>query len=212
MRNYKTMEYLKLHPINPERRHLNRIVDVLKNDGVIIYPTDTLYGFGCDITSHKAVEKIAKLKNIDPKKANFSFIIEDLTHINDFAKPFSNYYYKLMKRNLPGPFTFILDANNSVPKMLKNNKKTVGIRMPNSIIAKEIVITLGNPLITSSIPHEENENYLYPSDPEVIFEEFKHKVDIVIDGGIGGIHHSTIVDCTGSEAIITRQGIGELIW
>jgi tRNA threonylcarbamoyl adenosine modification protein (Sua5/YciO/YrdC/YwlC family) len=206
------MELIKLHPVNPEKRLLNHIIEVLDNDGVIIYPTDTLYGFGCDITSHKAVERIARIKNIDPRKANFSFLIEDLTHVNDFAKPFSNIYFKLMKRNLPGPFTFILNANNSVPKMLKNNKKTVGIRVPDSIIAKEILNALGKPLMTSSIPHEETENYIYPSDPEEIFEEFKYKVDLVIDGGIGGIYHSTIVDCTGDEPVITRQGIGELIW
>ena len=206
------MELIKLHPVNPEKRLLNHIIEVLDNDGVIIYPTDTLYGFGCDITSQKAVERIARIKNIDPHKANFSFLIEDLTHVNDYAKPFSNIYFKLMKRNLPGPFTFILNANNSVPKMLKNNKKTIGIRVPDSIIAKEIVNTLGKPLMTSSIPHEETDNYIYPSDPEEIFEEFKYKVDLVIDGGIGGIYHSTIVDCTGDEPVITRQGIGELIW
>ena len=206
------MELLKLHPLNPEKRLLSHIVEVLENDGVIIYPTDTLYGFGCDITNQKAVERIARIKNIDPRKANFAFLIEDLTHINDYAKPFSNYFFKLMKRNLPGPFTFILNANNSVPKMLKNNKKTIGIRVPDSVIAREIVIALGKPLITSSIPHEETENYIYPSDPEEIFEEFKYKVDIVIDGGIGGVYHSTIVDCTGDEAIITRQGLGELIY
>ena len=206
------MELLKLHPLNPEKRLLSHIVEVLENDGVIIYPTDTLYGFGCDITNQKAVERIARIKNIDPRKANFAFLIEDLTHINDYAKPFSNYFFKLMKRNLPGPFTFILNANNSVPKMLKNNKKTIGIRVPDSVIAREIVTALGKPLITSSIPHEETENYIYPSDPEEIFEEFKYKVDIVIDGGIGGVYHSTIVDCTGDEAIITRQGLGELIY
>ena len=206
------MELLKLHPLNPEKRLLGHIVEVLENDGVIIYPTDTLYGFGCDITNQKAVERIARIKNIDPRKANFAFLIEDLTHINDYAKPFSNYFFKLMKRNLPGPFTFILNANNSVPKMLKNNKKTIGIRVPDSVIAREIVKALGKPLITSSIPHEETENYIYPSVPEEIFEEFKYKVDIVIDGGIGGVYHSTIVDCTGDEAIITRQGLGELIY
>ena len=206
------MELLKLHQLNPEKRLLSHIVEVLENDGVIIYPTDTLYGFGCDITNQKAVERIARIKNLDPRKANFAFLIEDLTHINDYAKPFSNYFFKLMKRNLPGPFTFILNANNSVPKMLKNNKKTIGIRVPDSVIAREIVTSLGKPLITSSIPHEETENYIYPSDPEEIFEEFRYKVDMVIDGGIGGVYHSTIVDCTGDEAIITRQGEGELIY
>ena len=206
------MELLKLHPLNPEKRLLSHIVEVLENDGVIIYPTDTLYGFGCDITNQKAVERIARIKNLDPRKANFAFLIEDLTHINDYAKPFSNYFFKLMKRNLPGPFTFILNANNSVPKMLKNNKKTIGIRVPDSVIAREIVTSLGKPLITSSIPHEETENYIYPSDPEEIFEEFRYKVDMVIDGGIGGVYHSTIVDCTGDEAIIIRQGLGELIY
>lgn len=206
------MELIRLHPVNPEKRLLNHIAEVLENDGVIIYPTDTLYGFGCDITSQRAVERIARLKDIDPKKANFAFLIKDLGHVNDYARPFSNNYYKLMKRNLPGPFTFILNANNSVPKMLKNNRKTVGIRVPDSIIAREIVFTLGKPLITSSIPHEETENYVYPSDPEEIFEEFRHRVDLVVDGGIGGVYHSTIVDCTGDEPVILRQGLGEVVF
>lgn len=204
------MEFIKLHPLNPEKRALNKIAEILRNDGVIIYPTDTLYGFGCDITSSRAVERIAKLKNIDYRKANFSFLIEDFEHLNDYAKPFGNNIFKLMKRNLPGPFTFILEANNSVPKMLKNNKKTVGIRIPDSIIALEIVRSLNKPLITSSIPYIDNDDYLYPSDPEELYEQWKHSVDVVIDGGVGGILHSTIVDCTGTAPVVIRQGKGEL--
>ena len=206
------MELIHLHPHNPEKRLLKKIIEILKNDGVIIYPTDTLYGFGCDITSTKALERIAKIKNLDHRKANFSFLIEDISRINDYAKPFSNTIFKLIKRNVPGPFTFILDANNLVPKMLKNNKKTVGVRIPDSIIAIEIVKELGNPLLTSSIPLTDEDEEMYPSDPENLFEKWKYFVDLVVDGGIGGIEHSTIIDCTGNEPEITRQGKGKLVY
>lgn len=200
-------EFLKLHPQNPEKRKVNHIVEILKKGGVIIYPTDTLYGLGCDITNHKAVEKIARIKGIDAKKANFSFIIEDLSHINDYAKPFDNRIFKVLKKNLPGAFTFILNANNSVPKLLKNNKKTVGIRIPDSIIVNEIVSKLGNPLMSTSISAIDTD---YPSDPYDIFEEYKHQVDIVIDGGAGGLVPSTIVNCTSGDIEVTREGKDEL--
>ncbi|MEZ4906656.1 MAG: L-threonylcarbamoyladenylate synthase [Saprospiraceae bacterium] len=205
------MELIKLHPVNPEKRLLKKIVDILRNDGVIIYPTDTVYAFGCNIMSSKAIERIAKIKNIDYKKANFSFLIEDLSQINDFAKPFSNGIFKLIRRNVPGPFTFILEANNSLPKLLKNNKKTIGIRIPDSVIARDILLELGSPLITSSIPLFDEDEEMYPTDPENIYEKWKNVVDIVIDGGIGGAEHSTIVDCVGEEPEIVRQGRGVLI-
>ncbi len=205
-------ELVKLHPINPERRKIIHIVDTLKKGGVIIYPTDTLYGLGCDITNHKAVERISRIKGIDPKKANFSFIIEDLTHINDFAKPFDNNVFKILKKNLPGAFTFILKANNSVPKMLKNNKKTIGIRIPKSTIVNDLVRSLGNPLMSTSILKIDKEMDVYPSDPYDVFEEYKHLVDIVIDGGVGGSVPSTIVDCSSGSIEVLREGKGELIY
>ena len=204
-------ELLKIHRENPEKRKLNHIVEKIKQGGIIIYPTDTLYALGCDITNNKAIERIAKIKGIDPKKANFSFIIRDLSHINDYAKPFSNRVYKLMKKNLPGPFTFIIKANNSIPKMLKNNKKTIGIRIPDSNIAMEIVDLLHTPLMSSSIKNMEDGFITYPNDPYDIYEEYKHLVDIVIDGGIGGVEPSTVVDCTGDDIEVVRQGRGELI-
>jgi len=204
-------ELVKIHTDNPEKRKIKHIVETLKRGGIIIYPTDTLYGLGCDITNHKAVDKIAKIKGINPKKSNFSFIIEDLTRVNDYAKPFNNNIFKILKRNLPGAFTFILNANNSVPKLLKNNKKTIGLRIPDSIIANEIVASLGNPLMSTSILKIDEEWDIYPTDPFEIFEEYKHLVDIVIDGGIGGIEHSTIVDCTTGDIEILRQGKGELL-
>jgi len=203
-------ELLKIHHENPERRKLNHIVDKLKQGEIIIYPTDTLYALGCDITNNKAIERIARIKGIDPKKAKFSIIINDLSHINDYAKPFSNKVYKLMKKNLPGPFTFILKANNSIPKMLKNNKKTIGIRIPDSIIAMEIVEMLHVPLMSTSIKNIEDDFIIYPNDPYEIYEEYKHLVDIVIDGGIGGTEPSTVVDCTGSYIDVIRQSRGEL--
>ncbi len=205
-------ELLKIHRENPEKRKLNHIVEKIKQGGIIIYPTDTLYALGCDITNNKAIERIAKIKGIDPKKANFSFIIKDLSHINDYAKPFSNRVYKLMKKNLPGPFTFIIKANNSIPKMLKNNKKTIGIRIPDSNIAMEIVDLLHTPLMSSSIKNIENGFITYPNDPYDIYEEYKYLVDIVIDGGIGGVEPSTVVDCTGDDIEVVRQGRGELIF
>jgi len=205
-------ELVKLHPDNPEKRKIKHIVDTLRNGGIIIYPTDTLYGLGCDITNHKAVDKIAKIKGVDPKKANFSFIIEDLSHINDYAKPFDNNIFKILKKNLPGAFTFILKANNSVPKLLKNNKKTIGIRYPESIIVNEIVKSLGNPLMSTSILKIDEEIDIYPTDPFDIYEQYKHLVDIVIDGGTGGLEPSTIVDCTTGDIEIIRQGKGELIY
>lgn len=204
-------EIVKLHSENPEKRKVNHIVDVLKKGGVIIYPTDTLYGLGCDITNVKAVDKIARIKGISPSKANFSFIIKDFSHINDYAKPFSNAVFKLMKKNLPGPFTFILNANNSVPKMLKNNKKTIGIRIPDTQIVKDIIDGLGNPIMSTSIVNLDDEFTPYPYDPFEIYEEYKHLVDIVVDGGYVNASPSTVVDCTNDDFEIIRQSTGELI-
>ncbi|OFX41206.1 MAG: threonylcarbamoyl-AMP synthase [Bacteroidetes bacterium GWA2_32_17] len=200
----------KIFPENPNSKEIQKIVRILKNDGVIIYPTDTIYGIGCDIYSSKAVERIAKIKNLDPDKAQFSLVCHDLSHISDYTKQLDNLVFKVMKRNLPGPFTFILEANSNVPKMFKlNKKKTVGIRIPNNSIALEIVKELGHPIFTTSVI-DDDEIIEYTTDPELIYERYKEKIDIMIDGGYGNNIASTIVDCTGGEIKIVRQGIGEL--
>jgi tRNA threonylcarbamoyl adenosine modification protein (Sua5/YciO/YrdC/YwlC family) len=201
---------LKIHPDNPNSREIKKVIECLKDGGVIVYPSDTVYGIGCDIFNKKAVERIAKIKGINIKKNNFSFICSDLSHISDFTKPIDNSTYKLMKRNLPGPFTFILNANNSIPKLFKINKKTIGIRVPNHNIPLEIVLKLGNPIITTSVK-EDDEILEHSTNPELIYEKLKHLVDIVIDGGFTGIQPSTIVDCTGNDFEIIRQAKGKLI-
>tara|TARA_B110000881_G_scaffold211379_1_gene219805 strand:- start:938 stop:1552 length:615 start_codon:yes stop_codon:yes gene_type:complete len=201
---------LKIHPDNPNSREIKKVIECLKDGGVIVYPSDTVYGIGCDIFNKKAVERIAKIKGINIKKNNFSFICSDLSHISDFTKPIDNSTYKLMKRNLPGPFTFIVNANNSIPKLFKINKKTIGIRVPNHNIPLEIVLQLGNPIITTSVK-EDDEILEHSTNPELIYEKLKHLVDIVIDGGFTGIQPSTIVDCTGNDFEIIRQAKGKLI-
>lgn len=198
---------LKLYPDNPNNRHIKKIVDCLKDGGVIIYPTDTVYGMGCSIYENKSIEKIASIKGIKSKKANFSFICYDLSHISDFTRPFNTSVYKIMKKALPGPFTFILEANNNVPKLFQNSKKTVGIRVPDNDIIREIVKELGHPILTTSI-HDEDEIIEYSTDPELIYEKYADLVDIVIDGGYGDNQASTVVDCTGDEIVVIRQGKG----
>lgn len=190
---------------NPSDRQISKIIDVLKAGGVIIYPTDTVYGIGCDITKHKAIERIAQLKDVKVEKANFSFICYDLSHIADYTRPLENSVFKLMKRNLPGPFTFILEANTHVPKILKAKKKTIGIRVPDNNIIREIVKALGNPILTTSLKADD-EILEYTTDPELIYEDYKNLVDIVIDGGYGGNIASTVIDCTGHEPEIIREG------
>jgi tRNA threonylcarbamoyl adenosine modification protein (Sua5/YciO/YrdC/YwlC family) len=199
---------VKLFNENPNQREILKIVDVLRKGGLIIYPTDTVYGLGCDITNAKAVEKVARVKNVKVEKNNFSFICSDLSHISDFTKPISNTVFKLMKKNLPGPFTFILEANNNVPKYFKG-KKTVGIRVPDNNIIREIVRELGNPILSTSI-HDEDEILEYSTDPELIHEKYQEIADIVVDGGYGEFIPSTIVDCTGDNIVIIREGKGKL--
>jgi tRNA threonylcarbamoyl adenosine modification protein (Sua5/YciO/YrdC/YwlC family) len=201
-------EFLKLYPENPDPRRIEHIVRALRNGAVIIYPTDTIYGMGCDIHNARAVERVARIKGIKPAKNDFSFICYDLSHIADYARV-RNQAFKLMKRLLPGPFTFLLDASGNVPKLLNTNKKMVGIRVPDHDIPRQIVRELGNPIITTSI-RDEDEVVEYSTDPELIFEKFQHQVDIVIDGGYGGNVASTIVDATDDEFTIVRQGLGEL--
>jgi tRNA threonylcarbamoyl adenosine modification protein (Sua5/YciO/YrdC/YwlC family) len=200
--------FVKLFNENPNLREILKIVDVLRKGGLIIYPTDTIYGLGCDITNAKAVEKVARIKGVKVEKNNFSFICSDLSHISDFTKPISNSVFKLMKKNLPGPFTFILEANNNVPKYFKG-KKTVGIRVPDNNIIREIVRELGNPILSTSI-HDEDEILEYTTDPELIYEKYQDIAEVVIDGGYGEFMPSTIVDCTGDEIVIVREGKGIL--
>jgi tRNA threonylcarbamoyl adenosine modification protein (Sua5/YciO/YrdC/YwlC family) len=201
---------IRLYDENPNLKEILKIVDILRDGGVIIYPTDTIYGIGCDITKPKAVERVARIKNIKPEKTALSFIFSDLSHISDYCKPLSNSTFKLLKKNLPGPFTFILDANSNVPKLFKSSKRSLGIRIPNNNIIREIIRQLGNPILSTSV-HDEDTIIEYTTDPELIHEKFGDLVDLVIDGGYGGNIPSTIVDCTGDEPLITRVGKGELI-
>lgn len=201
--------FVKLYEDNPSPKKIESIVEILEAGGVIIYPTDSVYGIGCDLMKAGAVERIAKMKGLKPEKANFSLICYDLSHISNYTKPIENTVFKLMKKSLPGPFTFILEANNNVPKIFKSNKKTIGIRVPDNNIIREIVKVLGRPIVTTSV-HDDDEIIEYTTDPELINERYRDMVDVVIDGGYGNNEPSTVVDCTGDEIEIIRQGIGEL--
>lgn len=200
---------LRIFPENIDMRKMQTVVDCLKRGGLVIYPTDTVYGLGCDIYNKEAVEKICRIKQVKVEKMNFSFICNDLSHISDYTLNVDTPTYKLMRRCLPGPFTFILKANNAIPKLFKNQKKTIGIRVPDNEIARCIVRELGNPIITTSI-HHEDDVIDYITEPEAIYERYEKLVDIVIDGGPGGYHPSTVIDCTGDEPLIVREGIGKL--
>lgn len=200
---------IRLYEENPNEKVLEQVVDVLKKGGIIIYPTDTVYGLGCDITNHKAIERIAHLRGIKPEKANFSFICYDLSHISDFIKPIDNTVFRVLKKALPGPFTFIFNASSHVPKLLSSKKKTVGIRVPDNNIARQIVKMLGNPILSTSI-RDEDEILEYTTDPELIHEKYEDKVDLVIDGGYGDNQASTVIDCTSGEFEIIREGKGLL--
>jgi tRNA threonylcarbamoyl adenosine modification protein (Sua5/YciO/YrdC/YwlC family) len=200
---------IKIYPENPNEKTIQQVVDVLRKGGIIIYPTDTVYGLGCDITNHRAIEAICKLRRIKPEKANFSFVCYDLSHISDYIKPIDNATYRVLKKALPGPFTFIFNASNMVPKLLSSNKKTVGIRVPDNNIARCIVKELGNPILSTSIK-DEDEIIEYSTDPELIYEKYQDLVDMVIDGGYGGNVASTVVDCTTGDFEIIREGKGEL--
>jgi tRNA threonylcarbamoyl adenosine modification protein (Sua5/YciO/YrdC/YwlC family) len=202
--------FLEIHPQNPEERKIKQVTKIIENGGLVIYPTDTLYGLGCDITNSKAVERICRIKKIKPQKANFSFICSDLSNISFYTKPFGSSVYKTMRKNLPGPFTFILKASTQVPKMLKNNRKNVGIRVPNSPIVSQLVSGLENPLISTSITNIDDDITPYPTDPYEIYETYKNLVDVVIDGGFGGNIPSTVVDCTEGFPEVIRAGLGTL--
>jgi tRNA threonylcarbamoyl adenosine modification protein (Sua5/YciO/YrdC/YwlC family) len=200
---------LKIHPSTPSIRSIQKVVDILRNGGLVIYPTDTVYGLGCDIFNTRAVEKVARIKGIKLKEADFSFICHDFSHLSDYTRPIGNSNFKLIRKNLPGPFTFILPASNNVPGLFKSRKKTVGIRIPDNSIILEIVRSLGQPILTTSI-HDDDHVLEYTTDPELIHERFKDQVDVVIDGGYGNNIPSTVVDCTGDEPLIVRQGMGML--
>ena len=202
-------EFIKLYPENPEREKIEHIVNVLKDGGIVIYPTDTIYGIGCDLFHRKAVEKVCKIKGIKPKNLNLSFICYDLSDISNYVKRLDTPTFKILKKALPGPFTFILESNSNVPKILNTNKKTVGIRIPDNNIPRNIVQQLNNPIITTSIK-DDDEILEYTTDPEIIYEEFKHEVDIIIDGGFGGNIPSTVVDCSQSDFEVIREGLGDI--
>ena len=225
---------LHLHPVNPQPRNIRTIVECLLDGGVIVYPTDTIYGLGCDIFQHKAVERICRIKQVDPAKAQLSFVCYDLSDLSNYTKSISTPLYRMLKNYLPGPYTFILPASKQVPRILKSRKDTIGLRIPDNTIARCLVRELGHPILSSSLPgsftgHEPQQNIAHGrktandgpvaappapwveeyTDPEMIHDKFEKLVDIVVDGGIGGILPSTIVDCTGDEPVVTRKGLGQ---
>ncbi|MBE7629655.1 L-threonylcarbamoyladenylate synthase [Tenacibaculum piscium] len=201
-------QFIKLYNDNPNPKEIAKIVKVLQNGGLIIYPTDTIYGLGCDITNTKALEKIARIKEVKLEKANFSFICNDLSHLSDYVKQIDTPTFKILNRALPGPYTFILPGSTSLPKAFKK-RKTVGIRVPDNAIAQAIVEALGNPIVSTSI-HDEDEMIEYTTDPELIFEKWQNRVDIVIDGGYGDNQASTVIDLTTAMPEIIREGKGSL--
>ncbi len=202
-------ELIIIHPQNPQERLIHQVVECLRKGGVIIYPTDTIYGFGCDIFNQRAIERICHIRQVKPEKNNFSFICSDLSHISEYTKNLPTPTFKLMKKALPGPFTFILEASNKVPKLLNTHKRTVGIRIPDHAVPRMIVKELEHPIITASIKSDDL-ILEYTTDPDEIYEEYKNLVDMVIHSGNGGNVPSTIVDCTGDEPVLLRQGLGEL--
>ena len=203
---------IRMYNENPAPRHVRQVVDVLRNGGIIIFPTDTVYGLGCDIFHHRAIERIARLKGLDYSTGTnkFSFICNDLSSLSEYSKQVDNNIYKLMRRNLPGPFTFILEASGKVPKILKSKKKTIGIRIPDNNVIREIVRELGNPILTTSVHDHEDEILEYLTDPELIYERYADSVDLVVDGGYGKTTPSAIIDCTSGEIEIVREGEKEL--
>lgn len=201
--------FIRIHPANPQENKILEVVNVLQKGGVIIYPTDTVYGLGCDIHNQKAVERICQIKNINPAKINLSFICYDLSHISEYTKNLPTHVFKIMKKAMPGPFTFILPASNKVPKILHTKKNTVGIRIPDNNIPRFLVKELGNPILTTSVK-DDDDVLEYSTDPELIYDKYKNIVDVVIDGGSGSNVASTIVDFTGHEAVVLREGLGNI--
>lgn len=202
-------EFMKIHPVNPEPRKIAQVVQMLNDGAIIVYPTDTIYGVGCDLMNRKAVQRLCNILDIKPQKLDLSFICNDLSHISEYVRRIDTPVFKLLKRLLPGPYTFILESSARVPKILDVNKKTVGIRIPDHEIPRTIVRHLGNPLITSSIKSDDV-ILEYTTQPEEIYEDFKNKVDLVIDGGVGGNIPSSVVDCTGPDLVVVRRGLGDV--
>lgn len=198
---------VSVHPDNPQERIIKQIADCLKDGGVVIYPTDTVYGLGCDIFQPNAVERICRIKGIDPEKANLSFVCSDLSDLSKYARSISTPQYRFIKQYIPGPFTFILPASKEVPKILKSKKNTIGLRVPDHNITHAIAAALGHPILSSSLPGDMVEEY---TDPEIIHDRFGKLVDMVVDGGIGGMEYSTVVDMTDEQPEIIRQGLGEV--
>lgn len=201
--------FIRLYEENPDPRKIAEVVNVLRSGGLIIYPSDTIYGLGCDIFNQKAVDKVRRIKNINDKKMDLAFVCYDLSHLSVYAKNVSTPVFKLMKKILPGPYTFILNASSKVPRILKVKKKKVGIRIPNNRIPREIVQELGNPIVTTSL-HDDDKILEYATDPELIYEHYKNQVDLIIDGGYGDNQASTIIDYSGEELEIIREGKGEI--
>ena len=206
---FKVTMFLKIYPENPNPREIRKVVDCLQNGGIIIYPTDTIYGIGCDIFKPKAVERITEILGGSKKKSAMTFICHDLSNLSDYTKPIANNVFKVMKRTLPGPFTFILEANNNVPKIVQSSKKTIGIRVPDNNIIREIVRELGHPILSTSVK-DDDEVVEYTTDPELIYEKYENLVDMVIDGGYGDNVPSTVVDCTTGEIEVVREGKGDM--
>jgi tRNA threonylcarbamoyl adenosine modification protein (Sua5/YciO/YrdC/YwlC family) len=199
---------LHIHPEHPAQRQINAVVDCLTEGGIIIYPTDTVYGLGCDIFQQKAVERICRIKQVDPAKAQLSFVCADLSDLSKYTRSISTPLYRILKAHIPGPFTFILPASKDVPKILKSKKNTIGLRVPDHPVARAIIAALGHPILSSSLPGTLVEEY---TDPDYICDRFGKQVDMVIDGGPGGMEYSTIVDLTGEAPIVLRQGLGTFI-
>ncbi|RTQ45303.1 threonylcarbamoyl-AMP synthase [Hymenobacter gummosus] len=200
---------LRIHPDNPPQNKIQQAAEVLRQGGVIIYPTDTIYGLGCDITNQRAVEKLCRIRGLKPDKANLSFICSDLSHISDYAHGISTPVYKLLKKALPGPFTFIFEASAKAPKYGGVKRKTVGIRVPDNAISLALVRELGNPIVSTSV-HDDDTIIEYSTDPELIYEKYRPLVDLVIDGGYGNNVASTVVDCTTEDFEVVRQGAGDI--
>lgn len=201
---------LRINPEKPDDVSVRKAAEVLRAGGLIIYPTDTVYGIGCDITQTKALEKLCRLKGITLEKSNFSIICHDLSHLSDFTRPISNTVFRVLKKALPGPYTFILEANNAVPKIFQSKKKTVGIRVPRNPIVQSIVQSLGNPIVSSSLHDSDDEMMDYYADPDLIYEKYKDKVDAVVNGGYGNLQASTVIDATNGDFVVVREGLGEV--
>lgn len=200
---------VRIHPENPQEKKLDQIIDCVKKGGVIIYPTDTIYAIGCDLKNHKAVERVARIKGVKMKDANFSLVCYDLSHLSTYAKQIDTHTFKLMKRLLPGPYTFILKASKEVPKLFTDRKKTVGIRVPDNDLTRELVLRLGHPMVSSSV-HDDDEVLEYTTDPELIHERYENQVDMVIDAGFGNNVPSTVISCLDEEIEIIREGAGPI--